>query len=127
MSTVRFATLCDKCKRRSEEYTSWPRCTECGDDICSNCDCPLARSEDERHETLCTDCGTIPSMTDYAKPYSIHGTPAEQDAYRARVQALNKGRGQTCPNCDATNSECIGSNRWALLYRCDNCGREFYG
>ena len=53
---VRFATLCDKCKRRSEEYTSWPTCAECLDDVCDQCDVPSERTEDERGETLCQGC-----------------------------------------------------------------------
>ena len=53
---VRFATLCDKCKRRSEEYTAWPHCAECLQDICSNCDIASKRTEDERNATLCLDC-----------------------------------------------------------------------
>jgi hypothetical protein len=34
MSMVRFATLCDVCEARSEEYTAFPWCRECGDDVC---------------------------------------------------------------------------------------------
>lgn len=63
----------------------------------------------------------------YQRPYSIHGTPAEQRAYRERVSLLNRHRGQTCPWCDATDSHIIGSTNGALYYHCDACGREFYG
>lgn len=56
MSTVRFATLCDKCGRRSEEYSSWPGCSECLADVCSDCDIPGERTEDERNQTLCKLC-----------------------------------------------------------------------
>lgn len=56
MSMVRFATLCDRCGRRSEEYTSWPTCEACERDICDRCDCPSERTEDERGQTLCVDC-----------------------------------------------------------------------
>ena len=63
----------------------------------------------------------------YATPYSIHGTPEEQDRYQARVHALDKGRGQTCPGCDATDSHLVDSIHGALLYHCDACNREFYG
>ena len=63
----------------------------------------------------------------YLRPYGIHGTPTEQDAYRERVTRLNRHRGQTCPGCDATNSHVLGSDRGFMRYHCDNCGREFYG
>lgn len=53
---VKFATLCDKCARRSEEYSSWPLCIGCLEHICSDCDCPSERTEDERNETLCQGC-----------------------------------------------------------------------
>lgn len=56
MSMVRFATLCDKCKWKSEEYTSWPSCKDCLEDICPYCDIPEARTEDERGQTLCKEC-----------------------------------------------------------------------
>lgn len=57
MAFVRFATKCDKCGRRSEEYTAWPECRECGEHICKACDVAPERSEDERHLTLCKTCG----------------------------------------------------------------------
>lgn len=53
---VRFATLCDRCKARSEEYTEWPSCKECMEHICPKCDVPNERTEDERNETLCKQC-----------------------------------------------------------------------
>ena len=38
---VKFATLCDRkgpdgltCGARSDEYTTWPTCTDCGEDFC---------------------------------------------------------------------------------------------
>jgi hypothetical protein len=37
MSKVMFATNCDICGKRSEEYTSWLPCWECGHDICPDC------------------------------------------------------------------------------------------
>jgi NMD protein affecting ribosome stability and mRNA decay len=56
MSTVRFAMLCDKCGRRSEEYGSWPSCADCGEDVCTDCDVPAARTEDEANRTICREC-----------------------------------------------------------------------
>lgn len=58
MSIVRFATLCDKaeCGKRSEEYTSWPTCRQCQDDVCKECQVPGSDTEDERNEALCKAC-----------------------------------------------------------------------
>jgi hypothetical protein len=56
MSVVRFAMLCDKCGRRSEEYGCHATCRECGLDICEACDVKAERTEDERNMTLCRDC-----------------------------------------------------------------------
>jgi len=56
MSMVMFATLCDRCKKRSEEYTEWPSCKDCEEHICPDCDIATERTEDERHKTLCVDC-----------------------------------------------------------------------
>lgn len=49
---VKFATLCDTCKARSPEYTSWARCLECGEDVCPECMIPESVKEGEG-ETLC--------------------------------------------------------------------------
>ena len=51
-----FATICDRCGRRSEEYSAWPTCIECLDDICPNCDVAAERTEDERNRTCCRVC-----------------------------------------------------------------------
>lgn len=56
MSNVMFAQLCDKCKRRSEEYGGWPTCRECGEDVCPNCDVAIERTDDETCKTLCREC-----------------------------------------------------------------------
>lgn len=40
MTMTRFATLCDHCGARSEEYRAWPTCRECFDDICPACAAP---------------------------------------------------------------------------------------
>lgn len=56
---VKFATLCDKCKKRSEEYTSFPSCKDCQQDICPDCDIKSERSEDEKNLTLCHDCRLV--------------------------------------------------------------------
>lgn len=54
MSMVRFATLCDKCGKRSEEYSAWPSCRECLEHVCPNCS--VNASEDEAHEADCLEC-----------------------------------------------------------------------
>jgi hypothetical protein len=62
---VRFATLCDECEARSEEYTAWPTCRDCQRDICPACAAP-GSVEDEEHERgvrqtcLCADCAATP-------------------------------------------------------------------
>ena len=55
MSIVRFAELCDKCDTRSNEYSHWNVCRECGDDVCTNCDIESMRDE-ENAQTLCREC-----------------------------------------------------------------------
>lgn len=66
MSMVRFATLCDKCGARSEEYSSWPWCKDCMRDICPACDIESERTDDESHKTLCLDCRTKRSAEEAA-------------------------------------------------------------
>ena len=54
MSIVRFAMLCDKCGKRSEEYTPWATCRECGMDFCPNCS--TENTEDESNRCICNEC-----------------------------------------------------------------------
>ncbi len=54
MSMVRFAQLCDKCGKRSPEYTPWAHCRECGADVCP--DCSNENSEDETNKAICHEC-----------------------------------------------------------------------
>jgi len=56
MSLVKFATVCDKCGKRSEEYQAWPSCWDCYEDICPSCQVPGSHTEDERNETWCKEC-----------------------------------------------------------------------
>lgn len=59
MSLVRFATTCDKCGERSQEYTTWPDCVECGDDLCPKCQVPgsLKEGDGERPDkAMCNEC-----------------------------------------------------------------------
>lgn len=48
MTTVRFASLCDDCNMRSEEYTRWNNCRDCGHDICPSCAVPGTLKEVDR-------------------------------------------------------------------------------
>lgn len=53
---VRFAMLCDGCRRRSPEYTHWPECRQCGRDICFNCGEDV-EDDSEGHVTCrCVNC-----------------------------------------------------------------------
>jgi len=61
--TVRFATTCDApgCTARSAEYTAFPSCRECLEDICPAHAAPgsLDESVDGRPTVLCLACLTI--------------------------------------------------------------------
>lgn len=59
MSLVRFATICDKCHKRSEEYGRFPRCSSCLEDVCPDCDVPAARAGNEDDRTVCRECAAI--------------------------------------------------------------------
>ena len=68
---VRFARTCDVCQERSEEYSKWPSCVECGDDVCpkhmdegsldedtNECMClHCAKSIEDEVAEYCTSCG----------------------------------------------------------------------
>jgi hypothetical protein len=59
MSYIRFATTCDHCGERSEEYTAWPECAECLADLCPNCYVPgsLVEGDGERRDrVMCHEC-----------------------------------------------------------------------
>jgi len=54
---VKFATLCDKCNKRSEEYSPWFVCKECMGDFCDSDNCSSERTNDEgKMRCLCNDC-----------------------------------------------------------------------
>ena len=64
---VRFATLCDRCQKRAEEYTAWPSCRECSLDICYACDMSGHRHNadvDKPETTLCRACAENESEED---------------------------------------------------------------
>lgn len=56
---VRFATTCDRCQVRAREYTAWPHCRECMDDVCLECAVPgsLQTGDGDGPDTvLCGAC-----------------------------------------------------------------------
>lgn len=54
---TRFADLCDGCGDRSEEYTTWPTCRECGVSVCPDCSSPhTLESDDGRESVICRPC-----------------------------------------------------------------------
>lgn len=58
MSIIRYATLCDRCGEvKSDEYTAWPTCRECSDDVCPNCAAEAA--DDETNRTICKLCAQL--------------------------------------------------------------------
>jgi hypothetical protein len=54
MTYVRFATLCSHCGRRSEEYSAFLSCRECGDDVCP--DCSTRYDADPPGSAVCKEC-----------------------------------------------------------------------
>lgn len=57
MATVRFASICDvpDCGARSDEYSVWPVCSECGRDICMTHQV-VNTLDEEQNKALCHDC-----------------------------------------------------------------------
>lgn len=54
MSRVRFAMICDKCQRRSDEYSRWQTCVDCGDDVCKTC--AAEYDDDPPGHAICKTC-----------------------------------------------------------------------
>lgn len=84
---VRFAVICDKCKKRSEEYGGFPTCKECQEHICPDCDIPSERTEDERDLTLCKGCAA-----EIDRPIP--------DGYEEQDERLNCNGKPPCGHCD---------------------------
>jgi ribosomal protein S14 len=58
MSIVRFASVCDECGKRGEEYKAFPACRECLRDICPSCQVAGTLEQDvDRNDCLCKVCG----------------------------------------------------------------------
>ncbi len=56
---VRFANICDEagCTARSDEYTHWPVCRECGGDFCPRHQEPgSVRNTDSEDPVSCLCC-----------------------------------------------------------------------
>lgn len=64
---VRFATVCD-CGAKSEEYTAWPSCRDCGEYICPACMVPGSASEDEANLGTCKACTALAEEDDPREP-----------------------------------------------------------
>lgn len=58
MTLVRFAMLCDVCRKRSEEYTAWPSCRGCQRDVCYGCmaDGTKRGGDGDPESVLCLAC-----------------------------------------------------------------------
>ena len=56
MTVVRFATTCDRCHERSEEYTAWPYCRDCLEDICPDCAEPGSLIEADLDQPATVQC-----------------------------------------------------------------------
>lgn len=63
MSMVRFAQLCDRCGKRSEEYSYWYDCRECMEDVCTDCIVP-GTEDDEYGDAMCKKCAAENPIAD---------------------------------------------------------------
>ena len=71
----RFCTTCDKCGKRSEEYSGWPACKSCLQSFCPECR-NLALDDESEGACVCCDCYRDGS-------YGVFGTPPLIDQARA--------------------------------------------
>lgn len=60
MAMVPFATTCDiklsTCEGRGPEYSAYPSCKFCGQDVCPSCMEVGTDTEDERNQCVCRPC-----------------------------------------------------------------------
>lgn len=61
MSMVMFATICDPCGKRSEEYSAFPSCRTCMEDVCPDCSTNI---DDEHKRADCLRCLETPERGD---------------------------------------------------------------
>lgn len=84
MSIVRFATLCDICQKRSEEYSRWYTCRDCGSEVCN--EHLLVGTEDSETGTgICVRC-----------PMPVPFTPAEVEKIAAGIEAEDRADDLRC-------------------------------
>lgn len=55
MARVRFHCICDACGAHGEEYTFFPTCGECGDEVCLACATNVDADVDY-YRCTCTRC-----------------------------------------------------------------------
>jgi hypothetical protein len=55
---VKYASRCDRCGERSEEYHHWPICVDCGRDTCLGCQQPGTATDrdEEANSCRCVEC-----------------------------------------------------------------------
>ena len=64
MTFVMFATICEGCHRRSEEYQAYPTCRTCGHHICTSCR-DTDKDDPEGGTGICNVCAEENSGTQY--------------------------------------------------------------
>lgn len=55
---VRFAEVCDHCGKRSEEYSRWFDCKECGEAVCDSC-AVKGSTDKETSSAFCKRCSAL--------------------------------------------------------------------
>ncbi len=88
MAIHRFYTSCDHCTSRSEEYTSFPSCSSCGDDICPACTVPGTTTDadvDAPSTGLCLVC------RDAEVDEAFSGCGGDPIMIEARQEELTRG------------------------------------
>ena len=108
MSMTRFATTCDVCQERSEEYSKWPSCEECGDDVCPK-HMEEGSLDEETNECLCLACAEELSEEAEATRLAMLDGAAMVEAFGKVVEVINAP--EYCSHCgDERPCRCDG--RW---------------
>ena len=106
---VRFATTCDKCGKRSNEYEAWPSCRECGNHICPACSQPnsLKTGDGDGPDTaLCHGCLSEETQ-EYLRP--------DEKPFGRYDPDKAKKNDKSCPECHHPMS------RHSMSTGCDDC------
>lgn len=53
---IMFATICDHCGFKTEEYGYLPSCRDCQDDICPTCAAPNTTTDDDLDDPATYEC-----------------------------------------------------------------------